>query len=149
MGGGGLEPFGGGPSGQSSPQPSVGGLNATCRGEAEESLSLSAKVGWAVVAKRAAEATAQSAELRGRFFSARLNLAACRLTQAGKSEQSRDKLLGMAESDIRLTYKLYPDLGGEASRRQFDRLLKEIQRARGVASPQGLPALEAATATAQ
>ena len=110
--------------------------------------------GWGGLANRLArqalgEATAQSAELRSRFFSARLNLAACRLTQAGKSEQSRDKLLGMAESDIRLTYKLYPDLGGEASRRQFDRLLKEIQRARGVASPQGLPALEAATATAQ
>ena len=110
--------------------------------------------GWGGLANRLArqafgEATPQSAELRSRFFSARLNVVACRLTQAGKSEQSRDKLLGMAESDIRLTYKLYPDLGGEASRLQFDRLLKEIQRARGVASPQGLKALEAATATAQ
>jgi hypothetical protein len=49
----------------------------------------------------------------------------------------------MAVNDIAITYKLYPGLGGDASRARFEKLLKEIQKERGDPNPPGLAGLEA------
>jgi hypothetical protein len=48
----------------------------------------------------------------------------------------------MASNDVAITYRLYPDLGGDAFRAQFDALLKQIQKERGEASPRGLAELD-------
>jgi hypothetical protein len=44
----------------------------------------------------------------------------------------------MAANDIALTYKLYPELGGPSMYRQFDKLLKEIEKKRGNVASKGL-----------
>jgi hypothetical protein len=43
-------------------------------------------------------------------------------------DERRQKYLGLAWNEIRSTAQLYPDLGGEAWRGRYDRLLKRIQR---------------------
>jgi hypothetical protein len=108
--------------------------------------------GWGGIANKIQRQAFSSSDekamkARGQFFAARLNVAKARLARAGLS-QDRDKLLQMAENDIAITYKLYPDLGGESSRRQFDKLLRQIQKERGSGDPQGLKALEQAAAPA-
>ena len=55
-------------------------------------------------------------------------MARCRKSLASKSESEKQKLLEMAKKDIVLTYKLYPELGGQVLKEQFDKLLKEIQK---------------------
>jgi hypothetical protein len=45
----------------------------------------------------------------------------------------------MAFNDVAVTYRRYPDLGGDAFRAQFDALLKQIQKERGEAGPRGWP----------
>ena len=106
--------------------------------------------GWGGIANKIQRQAFSSSDekamkARGQFFAARLNVAKARLARAGHS-QDRDKLLQMAENDIAITYKLYPDLGGESSRRQFDKLLRQVQKERGSGDPQGLKALEQAAA---
>ena len=107
--------------------------------------------GWGGIANKLARPAFSSDDekalkARGQFFAARLNVAKCRMERA-EVGQDRDKLLEMAQNDVAVTYKLYPTLGGEASRKKFDRLLKEIQKKRG-SSDQGLKALEEAAAGA-
>lgn len=85
----------------------------------------------------------RAARAQSQFFDARLNLARCRLAWAEKSDSSRDKLLEMAFNDVAITYKLYPQLGGAATRARFDALLREIQKARGEPAD-GLAAIDAA-----
>lgn len=80
---------------------------------------------------------------QAQFFDARLNLARARLAWAEKSPANRDKLLEMAFNDVAITYKLYPQLGGAATRERFDAVLRDIQRAQG-RPPDGLAAVDAA-----
>jgi hypothetical protein len=54
----------------------------------------------------------------------------------------REKLLEMAFNDISITYKLYTELGGPATYKQFDKLLKEIEKQRGAPAPKGLAGLK-------
>jgi hypothetical protein len=108
--------------------------------------------GWGGIANKIQRQAFSSSDekamkARGQFFTARLNVAKARLARA-ELGQEREKLLQMAENDIAITYKLYPDLGGESSRRQFDKLLRQIQKERGSGDPRGLKALEEVTATA-
>lgn len=88
----------------------------------------------------------RSLDARSKFFTARLNVAKCRLARAEASEQDRDKLLQMAANDITITYKLYPELGGQSMYKQFDKLLKEIEKQRGNLSSKGLADLKEAAA---
>jgi hypothetical protein len=108
--------------------------------------------GWGGIANKIQRQAFSSSDekamkARGQFFTARLNVAKARLARA-ELGQEREKLLQMAENDIAITYKLYPDLGGESSRRQFDKLLRQIQKERGSGDPRGLKALEEVTAAA-
>ena len=100
--------------------------------------------GWGGIANRLARqaADAKAIDARAKFFTARLNVVRCRLALLAKPGQDRAKLLQMAFNDVAVTYRLYPDLGGDAFRAQFDALLKQIQKERGEASPRGLAELD-------
>lgn len=102
--------------------------------------------GWAAMANRLArQAFAGNDEkaLKGQelFFDARYNVAHCRFERAKLPGQERAKLLDMATNDIAVTFKLYPGLGGEAMKKRFDDLLRQIQEARGD-EVKGLAAME-------
>ncbi|MEI8319451.1 MAG: hypothetical protein WCH79_16035, partial [Planctomycetia bacterium] len=84
----------------------------------------------------------KAADARAKFFAARLNVVRCRLALLAKPGQDRAKLLQMAFNDVSVTYRLYPDLGGDSFRAQFDALLKQIQKERGETSPRGLAELD-------
>ena len=43
-----------------------------------------------------------------------------------------------------ITFKLYPELGGKGMEKQFDKLLKEIEKAQGAPAPKGLNGLREA-----
>lgn len=96
--------------------------------------------GWGEIARR----TAASPQFRSQFFEARYNLAWCRYQYAkAQSDPARRKeQLQRAKSDIALTVGLYPDLGDEGRQKQFDSLLRQIQRELGE-PPAGLKGLSA------
>jgi len=85
--------------------------------------------GWGEVAAR----TANNPQFKDQFYHARYNLALCRynygLAQADAAKKKEQ--LQRAKSDIALTAGLYPELGGEEKKKQFDNLLKNIQKALG------------------
>lgn len=85
--------------------------------------------GWGEIARR----TTSSPQFRSQFFEARYNLAWCRYQYAkAQSDPARRKeQLQRAKSDIALTVGLYPDLGDEGRKKQFDSLLRQIQRELG------------------
>lgn len=83
-------------------------------------------------------------EARAKFFTARLNVAKCRLKRAEIATQDREKLLEMAYNDIAITYKLYPEMGGKGMEKQFDRLLKDVEKTKGNPAPKGLAGLKEA-----
>jgi hypothetical protein len=75
---------------------------------------------------------------RERFFEARIRVAQILLARARlKGQADRDKRLETATSAIVMTRKLYPDLGGPASARRFESVLKEIQKEQGSPNPDG------------
>jgi len=105
--------------------------------------------GWGGIANKIARQAFASSdekalEARAKFFTARLNVATCRLERAKAATQDREKLLEMAFNDIAITYKLYPEMGGKGMEKQFDRLLKEIEKNRGNPAPKGLAGLKEA-----
>ena len=91
----------------------------------------------------------KSLDARSKFFAARYNVAKCRLQRAEASVEDRDKLLQMAANDVAITYKLYPELGGQSMYKQFDKLLKEIEKERGNTASKGLDDLKAAQQAAE
>jgi len=104
--------------------------------------------GWGGIGNRLARQAAdpRATDARTKFFEARLNVVRCRLDLLAKPGQDRGKLLQMAQNDIAITYRLYPDLGGDAFRAQFDALLRRVQKERGDAAPRGLAELDDAGA---
>jgi hypothetical protein len=107
--------------------------------------------GWGGIANRLARQAAdpRATDVRTKFFDARLAVVRCRLALLDKPGQDKAKLLQMAANDVAITYRLYPDLGGDAFRAQFDALLRRIQKERGEAAPRGLAEFDdAATAAA-
>lgn len=78
------------------------------------------------------------AEFRDTFFETRYHIAFCRFMMGKHSQNNR--LIEQAVADIQQVAALYPELGGPQRRRDFDLLLKEIQKALGKA-PDGLPAV--------
>jgi hypothetical protein len=88
---------------------------------------------------------------REQFFRARLNLASCLFERSrlpGKAADAAREQREKAEGSIATTRKMYPDLGGEASRARFEKLLKDIQKAGGSASPRGFAELDERQAAA-
>lgn len=104
--------------------------------------------GWGNIANKLARqgidgADDKAQQNRNTFFDARLRVAECLLARAklpGK-EKDREQRLQTAEVAIAMTRKLYPDLGGEAFAKRFERLLKDVQRERGQ-EPKGFAALD-------
>ena len=117
--------------------------------------------GWGIIANKLTRqafsgADEKALKAREQFFDARFHVASCLFERGrlqGKSPAEAQEMLKKAQSAIGTTYKLYPELGGEATRARFEKLLKEIQKALGAANPGGLrdfepPAEPAAAASA-
>lgn len=109
--------------------------------------------GWGGIANKLARqafagSDEKAMEARAKFFTARLNVAKCRLERAEIAAQDREKLLTMAYNDVAITFKLYPELGGKGMEKQFDKLLKEIEKAQGSPAPKGLTGLREAVQAA-
>jgi hypothetical protein len=100
--------------------------------------------GWGEIARLAAS----DAKYREQFHEARYNLALCRYNYALSREDAAQKKeqLVRAKSDISLTAGLYPDMGGESWRTQYDNLLKNVQKVLGE-RPVGLVAFQAPAAS--
>lgn len=94
--------------------------------------------GWSRIARR----VQGKPNLENLFHEARYNLALCRFKYAmSKSGQEQNELLEQAKSDITVVETLYPQMGGQQWRDQYDALLKKIQK--GLSLPEdGLKALQ-------
>ena len=105
--------------------------------------------GWGNIANKLARqgiagADEKAQQARDNFFDARLRVVECLLARArlpGGDKQDRAKRLETAEVAIAMTRKLYPDLGGEAFAKRYERVLKDVQRERGQ-EPTGFTALD-------
>lgn len=105
--------------------------------------------GWGNIANKLARqgitgGDEKAQQARENFFDARLRVVECLLARArlpGGVKQDRDKRLATAEVAIAMTRKLYPDLGGEAFAKRYERVLKDVQRERGQ-EPTGFTALD-------
>ena len=81
---------------------------------------------------RLARIVASSGSLRDLFFEARYRLAQCRFQYALQQPSAqRDATLAAAERDLTLTARLYPELGGDRRKAEFEQLLQEIRQSRG------------------
>jgi len=94
--------------------------------------------GWLKISQVASRAAQNDAKYRDVFYEARIHVARCRyLTAMKRSGQARQQDLAKAKQSIQSLAQLYPDLGGERWRSEFDALLKQIQAAAGQ-KPAGL-----------
>jgi hypothetical protein len=86
--------------------------------------------GWLKISQVAARAARNDQELRDTFFEARLNVARCRYLAATKTKgAARQQNLAKAKQSVQSMQQLYPQLGGERWRGQFEELIKQIQEA--------------------
>lgn len=93
--------------------------------------------GWGGIANRLSRQAfaaddERAMKAREQFFDARLRVADtlfARATLVGRAD--RQQRLETARTAITMTRKLYPDLGGPAFQRRFEKLLEEIQREEG------------------
>jgi tetratricopeptide (TPR) repeat protein len=86
--------------------------------------------GWIKISREAARAARADPKYRDTFYEARLNVARCRYLAAMKQNgASRQQDLAKAKQSIQSLAQLYPDLGGERWRGEFEALLKQIDSA--------------------
>ena len=88
--------------------------------------------GWGRISKM----VSGKREFREQFFEARYRVAFNRFMMGKVSNDT--KLMEQASKDITQVSALYPDLGGPARHKDFDLLMKEIQKGLGI-NPVGLP----------
>jgi hypothetical protein len=94
--------------------------------------------GWLKISKVAALAMRADKKHHDSFYEARANIARCRYLAAMKTKgDARQRDLAKAKQSIQSLAQVYPDLGGERWRGEFDALLKQIQSAAGE-KPAGL-----------
>ncbi|MCE9632465.1 MAG: hypothetical protein K8S94_17405 [Planctomycetia bacterium] len=105
--------------------------------------------GWGGIANKLSRQAFSAADekamkAREQFFEARLHVADTLLTRAklGGAAADREKRLDTAKTAIAMTRKLYPDLGGEAFQKRFEKLLREVQKEQGAANPGGFSQLD-------
>jgi hypothetical protein len=102
--------------------------------------------GWLKISQVAARAARTNQKYRDTFFEARYNVSRCRYLAAMKSTGAvRQNGLAKAKQSIHSVLQLYPKMGGEHWRSEFDTLLKDIQKASGE-EPVGLTERRAETA---
>jgi hypothetical protein len=96
--------------------------------------------GWGEIARL----TAGNPKFNDQFHEARYNLALCRynMALAQKTASKKSELLKMAKKDISITVSFYPDLGGPVWEKQYDTLLRSVQKSLSE-PPVGLAALRA------
>jgi tetratricopeptide (TPR) repeat protein len=100
--------------------------------------------GWLKLALVAEQASRTDPKYEDVFFEARLEAARSRYLIGAKSEGTeRQQSFATAKQSIRSMLQLYPKLGGERWRDQYEELLKQIQQASGE-SPDGLKEFAAA-----
>lgn len=137
------------------------GLDAAEKGDAETANTLLREAasgrkgaqiviwGWGNIANKVARQGIDTPGDKGQqnrdtFFEARLEVVECLLARArlpGK-EKDRPTRLDTAQAAIAMTRKLYPDLGGDALEKQYEKLLRDVQREKGE-KPDGFQALDA------
>lgn len=94
--------------------------------------------GWLKLSQVAEHAGRSDAKFQDLFFEARLEAARCRYLIGTKTQGAeREKNFTTAKQSIRSMLQLYPELGGERWRDEYESLLKQIQKASGE-SPKGL-----------
>jgi hypothetical protein len=98
--------------------------------------------GWAVISNRLEQqaftgSDEKAMEARRTFFQARLNAVKCRMEKADALPLERDKELQKAFDYIEITFKMHPELGDPETSKQFDRLLKDVEK-RQSKPPRGL-----------
>ncbi len=94
--------------------------------------------GWLKISQVAARAARSDEKYHDAFFEARANVARCRYLAAMKGQgDERKRDLAKAKQSIQSLAQVYPDLGGDRWRAEFDSLLKQIQSAAGQ-KPAGL-----------
>ncbi len=94
--------------------------------------------GWLRIAQVAQRAASADKKYWDTFFEARLNVARCRYLVAMKSKgPERQQNLAKARQSIQSMLQLYPTLGGEHWKAEFNALMKDIQKA-GNQTPVGL-----------
>jgi tetratricopeptide (TPR) repeat protein len=94
--------------------------------------------GWLKISQVTGRAANENQQFRDAFFEARLNIARCRYLIAMKNTGAKKTDdLAKARQNVQSLAQLYPDLGGDAWRGQFDDLMKQIQKASGE-KPTGL-----------
>ncbi len=101
--------------------------------------------GWGGIAARVSKQVGNGGRFEETFFDSELNLVRCMVARAqlpGKEEAKKNELLRVAQSRIAANRRLYPKLGGESFARQFEKVLKEIQKLNGSASPRGFLELD-------
>jgi hypothetical protein len=89
--------------------------------------------GWAVISNRLepiafAGSDEKALEARRKFYLARLNAVKCRMARAEALGPAGPQELQKAYDYVAFTYKMHPELGGPDTRKQFDKLLKEIEK---------------------
>jgi tetratricopeptide (TPR) repeat protein len=88
--------------------------------------------GWLRISQVAGRAARQDQKFRDAFYEARLNISRCRYLAAMKqSGDARREDLAKAKQSIQSLAQVYPDLGGERWKPEFDQLLQDIQREEG------------------
>ncbi|HEX2474319.1 MAG TPA: hypothetical protein VHK01_06230 [Lacipirellulaceae bacterium] len=86
--------------------------------------------GWLKISNVAARAARADEKFRDTFYEARLNVARCRyLAAMKKSGEARQQDLAKAKQSIQSFAQLYPDMGGDRWRGEFQALLKQIDEA--------------------
>jgi tetratricopeptide (TPR) repeat protein len=86
--------------------------------------------GWLKISQVAARAARADQKYRDTFYEARLNVARCRYLAAMKKDgAARKQDLAKARQSIQSFAQLYPEMGGERWRGEFQALLKEIEKA--------------------
>jgi tetratricopeptide (TPR) repeat protein len=104
--------------------------------------------GWLKISQVAQRVSAADAKYRDSFYEARANIARCRYMAAMKQSGDAQKQgLAKAKQGIQSLAQIYPDLGGEKWRSEFDEIMKQIQRAAGE-KPVGLSGLKSSQNTA-
>src|SRR6185312_13789066 len=85
--------------------------------------------GWVRISTVAKNAARTNEKFRDSFFEARYNIARCRYLAALKQTgDARRQDLVKSKQGVLTLRQLYPDLGGDRWKPQFDKLLKDIQR---------------------
>jgi len=117
-------------------------MSAIRGGQLDQATNKNVIWGWNKLSSIAARAARKQPKYKDLFFECWLNVATCRYLAGEQSAgKDRDKQLASARRTIRSMRSQYPDLGGPQRRKQFDSLLKRIQRLEGK-DPIGLDELK-------